>query len=262
MKIKYLILLLSSMVFFSYAENSSKLDPKNPLNYHPDFVGKIIKTNSDIISLDVPKRAEDPAFVPLKINIGQSQKDLFIKKIWVFVDNNPLPLVGLFEFGEVSEYADLAFKIRVNEHSFVRAIALTKDNELYQSSRFVKASGGCSAPVGSDLIEAKKRLGEMRFNTSKDATKLDSTLINLKIRHINLTGMQMDQVSRMRPLPHYVKKIEVSLDDKTVFLANTTFSISENPNFRFYMPNSENKQFKVKVLDTESSEFTDHFSYN
>lgn len=260
MKIKHLTLLLSIIAFFAYAQNSSTLDPKNPLNYYPDFAGKIINTNSDIISLDVPKRAEDPAFVPLKINIGQAQKDLFIKKIWVFVDNNPIPLVGLFEFGEASEYADLAFKIRINEHSFVRAIALTNDNELYQSSSFVKASGGCSAPIGSDLIEAKKRLGEMRLNSSKDVTKLDSTLINLKIRHINLTGMQMDQVSRLRPLPHYVKKIEVSLDGKTVFLADTTFSISENPNFRFYMPNGKNKQFKIKVLDTESSEFIDYFS--
>lgn len=72
--------------------------------------------------------------------------------------------------------------------------------------------------------------------------------------------MQMDQVSRLRPLPHYVKKIKVSFDDKIVFSAETTFSVSENPNFRFYVLNSKNKQLKIEILDTESLEFVDDFT--
>ncbi len=240
-----------------FADNFSKVDVKNPLYYYPDFIGKTVEVDNNIISLDAPKRAADPAFVPLKITTSHMQKDLFIEKIWVFVDNNPMPLVAVFEFGEASERADLAFNIRVNEHSFVRAIALTKSGQLYQANRFVKASGGCSAPVGTDITEGRKRLGQMRLGIEKN----NPSLVNLKIRHINLTGMQMDQVTRIRTLPHYVKSIKASLDGKTVFLAKTGFSVSEDPNFRFYVSSGKARnQLKIEVLDTESLKFVNDFS--
>lgn len=253
-----LILAVLLMPYYVFADNISKVDLKNPLYYYPDFIGKSIKTDSDVISLDLPKRAEDPAFVPLRINIGHTQKELFIKKIWVFIDNNPVPLAALFKFGEASKRADLAFKIRISKHSFVRAIALTEGDQLYQSSHFVKATGGCSAPVSTtDLVAARKKLGEMRLGVEKS----DPTLVNLKIRHINLTGLQTNQVTRLRELPHYVKNIKVSLDDKTVFLAKTGISVSENPNFRFYVSNGKtDNQLKIELLDIKDLKFVNDFT--
>lgn len=261
-------LMLSLFLLFSlnlsYAANpiSEKIatNLRNPLFYYPDFVGKTVKKDQNVLSLEIPKRAEDAAFVPLRINTKNSQKELFIKKIWVFVDENPLPLTAIFEFGKASEQANLAFKIRVDGNSFVRAIALTEKNELYQASRFVKASGGCSAPPGADIAEGRKHLGEMRMSSEANSSRIDSTLVNLKIRHLNLTGLQTNQVTRLRELPHYVKHIKVSLGDDIVFTAETTFSISENPNFRFYVLNSKNNNLKIEVEDTKGSEFTNDFT--
>ena len=53
--------------------------------------------------------------------------------------------------------------MRIDEYTFVRAIAETNDGQLYMATRFVKASGGCSAPPGKDAQEALATLGKMRL---------------------------------------------------------------------------------------------------
>ena len=132
------------------------------------FSGKNIKESNDIIEIDAPYRAEDPALVPLKIisKIKQT-KDKYIKKITVLVDKNPFPFVGEFEFTPETGKADLAMRVRVNTYSYIRAIAEMNDGQLYMSKKFVKASGGCSAPIGADLDAAMKRLGKMKFKVVK-----------------------------------------------------------------------------------------------
>jgi len=77
------------------------------------FSGKSIEESNNIIELDAPVRAEDPALVPLKINTKIKQSNgSYIKKILVLVDKNPFPFVGEFEFTPYSGKADLAMRIR------------------------------------------------------------------------------------------------------------------------------------------------------
>src|SRR3984885_8161360 len=45
----------------------------------------------------------------------------------------------------------------------VHAVAELSDGQLYVVSTFVKASGGCSAPMAKNPEEAKTNLGQMRF---------------------------------------------------------------------------------------------------
>lgn len=40
----------------------------------------------------------------------------------------------------------LATRVRVDDYSYVRAVAETADGKLHMVKAFVKASGGCSAP--------------------------------------------------------------------------------------------------------------------
>ena len=128
------------------------------------FSGSKIEESNAVIELDAPVRAEDPALVPLKINSKIKQTDdSYIKKILVLVDKNPFPFVGEFEFSPHSGKADLAMRIRVNTYSYIRAIAEMNDGKLYMAKKYVKASGGCSAPVGADLDAAMLRLGKMKF---------------------------------------------------------------------------------------------------
>jgi sulfur-oxidizing protein SoxY len=57
------------------------------------FAGKSIEESSDVIEIDAPYRAEDPALVPIKIVSKVPQtRDSYIKKILVLVDKNPFRL--------------------------------------------------------------------------------------------------------------------------------------------------------------------------
>ena len=157
------------------------------------FAGQAIAESDQAIELDAPLRAEDPSLVPVKVSskIKQTPKQ-YIKKILVLVDNNPYPYVGEFEFSPDSGKADIAMRIRVNSNSWIRAIAQMNDGTLTMTKKFVKASGGCSAPSGANSDEALARLGKMKFKLDGEVKAGEPTLVQLMISHPNITGMQMD----------------------------------------------------------------------
>ncbi|MCK5830714.1 MAG: quinoprotein dehydrogenase-associated SoxYZ-like carrier [Methylococcales bacterium] len=215
------------------------------------FSGKKIQTSIDIIEVEAPYRAEDPALVPLKIisKIKQT-KERYIKRLTVFVDKNPFPFVGEFEFTPESGKADIAMRVRVNTYSYIRAVAEMNDGKLYMSKKFVKASGGCSAPIGADLDAAMKRLGKMKFKMGKSVKTDEPTLMQLLISHPNITGMQMDQVTRFIKKSHFVDKIKVTFDGQPVLTAKIDIAISADPNFRFYFVPSKKGELKAEFSDT------------
>jgi hypothetical protein len=105
--------------------------------------------SEELIELDTPVRAEDAAFVPLKIKAKIPQtRERYIKTITLIIDKNPSPVAGTFHFTPQSGRADLAMRIRVNEYSPVRAIAETSDGRFYdvqpvhQGQRRVFSPGG------------------------------------------------------------------------------------------------------------------------
>jgi sulfur-oxidizing protein SoxY len=216
------------------------------------FSGKTIEESNNIIELDAPVRAEDPALVPLKINTKIKQtNDSYIKRILVLVDKNPFPFVGEFEFTPYSGKADLAMRIRVNTYSYVRAIAEMNDGKLYMSKKYVKASGGCSAPVGADLDAAMQRLGKMKFRLDDGVKTKEPTLVQLLISHPNLSGMQMDQVTRFVKKSHFVKDMKVTFNDNLILTAKTDIAISSDPNFRFYFIPEQAGALKAEITDTQ-----------
>ncbi|MFZ2405810.1 MAG: quinoprotein dehydrogenase-associated SoxYZ-like carrier [Methylobacter sp.] len=215
------------------------------------FAQQAIEESDNVIELEAPVRAEDPALVPLKVTSKIKQtKDHYIKRILILVDNNPYPFVGDFEFTPESGKADIAMRIRVNSNSNIRAIAQMNDGKLTMTKKFVKASGGCSAPVGANLDEAMARLGKMKFRLEGDVKVGEPTSVQLMISHPNITGMQMDQVTRFIKKAHFVKDVKVSFNGKPVLTAKTDIAISTDPNFRFYFVPDKAGDLKVDVTDT------------
>lgn len=215
------------------------------------FAGQAIEESDKVIELEAPVRAEDPALVPFKIVSKISQtKENYIKRILVLVDNNPFPFVGDFNFTPESGKADIAMRIRVNSNSHIRAIAQMNDGKLIMTKKFVKASGGCSAPIGADLDEAMSRLGKMKFRLDGDVKAGEPTSVQLMISHPNITGMQMDQVTRFIKKAHFVKDVKVSFNGKPVLTAKTDIAISTDPNFRFYFVPEKAGELKAEVTDT------------
>ena len=214
------------------------------------FSGKTIKESNDIVEINAPYRAEDPALVPIKIisKIKQT-KDVYIKKIIILIDKNPFPFVGEFGFTPETGKADLAMRVRFNSYSYIRAIAEMNDGQLFMTKKFVKASGGCSAPIGADLDAAMKRLGKVKFKLNKNNKVGEPLQSQLLISHPNITGMQMDQVTRFVKKSHFVDQLKITFDGKPVLTAKIDIAISADPNFRFYfIPN------KAGVLKAEFSD--------
>ena len=210
-----------------------------------------------VIVLDTPKRAEDAAIVPLAIRARFPQaKDRYIERIWLIIDNNPSPIAAVFNFTLESGRADIETRVRIEEYTYVRAVALTNDGKLYMAVNYVKASGGCSAPAGKDAIAAKASLGKMRLRVNDGAEIGRPAVAQLMVSHPNDSGLAMDQVTRSYATPHFVRRVEVRYGGKLVMNADVDFSISENPNFRFYFVPDGEGELDAKVVDNQDLEFS------
>ena len=77
-----------------------------------------------------------------------------------------------------------------------RLIAELNDGSLSMAHGFIKASGGCSAPVGTDLEQALTRLGKMKLKVGGMAPAAQPLPTQLRISHPNITGMQLSRRHR------------------------------------------------------------------
>ncbi|MGD9871967.1 MAG: quinoprotein dehydrogenase-associated SoxYZ-like carrier [Thauera sp.] len=221
------------------------------------FQARTIDTAADtIISLEAPERAQDAAIVPISIRTHVEQRpERFIERVYLMIDNNPSPVGAIFHFTPASGRADIETRVRVDAYTHVRAIAEMNTGELYMTTRFVKASGGCSAPPGKDMTAAMASLGKMRFRVEGEVEPGKPALAQLMISHPNNSGLVMDQLTRMYTPAHFVRRIQVSYAGQPVLSADVDFSISENPNFRFYFVPTGEGELKAEVIDTNALRF-------
>ena len=209
--------------------------------------------------LEAPARAEDAATVPIEVRIpGLFAKD--VKTLTLVVDQNPSPIVGTFTYGDAAGSGDriLTTRIRVNQYSYVRAIAETVSGQLYMVSRFVKASGGCSAPATKDPAEAAKEMGRMQIKTAIKAEPGIGHQALVMIKHPNNSGLQMDPVSHGYTPANIVSKMQIFTGSKLVFEMEGGISISENPNFRFSYDGNPADTMRVEAEDSMGHRFEGH----
>jgi sulfur-oxidizing protein SoxY len=211
-----------------------------------------------LLTLEVPARAVDAAVVPVAVRTRlPAGSTLYVRKVYLVIDANPSPVGAIFSFTPEAGRADIETRVRVDAYSVVRAIAETSDGRLHMATGFVKASGGCSAPAGADAAAALASMGQMRFRVDGN-TKADAPVqAQLAISHPNHSGLAMDQNTRLFTPAHFVRKVDVSYGGKPVMSADIDFSISENPNFRFYfLPQGGAGELRATVVDTQDKRFT------
>jgi sulfur-oxidizing protein SoxY len=231
------------------------------------FQSRPIATATDeVISLDVPLRAEDAAIVPIAIKTRLPQTAArHIDKVYLIIDNNPSPVSAIFQFTPLSGRADIETRVRIDEYTHIRAIAETNDGQLHMSTRFLKAAGGCSAPPGKDAQAALATLGRMKFRVEGDVSANPAgnqpVLAQLMISHPNNSGLAMDQVSRLFTPAHFVRQVRVTYGGQLVMAADVDFSISENPNFRFYFLPRGDGELKAEVVDSNDLRFEAALKY-
>jgi sulfur-oxidizing protein SoxY len=216
-----------------------------------------LDADASVIALETPPRAMDAAIVPIAVRgrIPQSP-ERYIRKIWLVVDRNPSPMGAEFTLTPASGRADMETRIRIEQYTHVRAVAELNDGSLFMAVRYVKAAGGCSAPAGKDLAAAMSSIGRIRLRVTGDPVAGEPVPAQLMVSHPNVTGLAMDQLTRQYAPAHYVRHVEVSYDGTPVMQAEVDFSISENPNFRFWFVAGGPGELSARVLDSEGLEFS------
>jgi sulfur-oxidizing protein SoxY len=217
---------------------------------------KISEDSRGVIELETPVRAADGAVVPIAIRtqIEQTQAR-YIRKVYLVIDKNPSPVGATFTFTPASGRAEIETRVRVEEYTHVRAIAEFNDGGLVMQTRYVKASGGCSAPAGKDLAEALANIGKMKMRIEGDAVAGQPVLAQLMVSHPQVSGLAIDQLTRLAPPPHYVRTIDISYAGQPVMSADVDFTISENPSVRFWFVPAASGELRARVVDSNDLKF-------
>lgn len=221
------------------------------------FGDRELLNGAEMITLEAPVRAEDAAIVPLAVKMPAAFANT-VTKLTLIIDKNPSPVVGTFAYGPAAGKGDrmLSTRVRMDQYSDVRAIAETADGKLYMVSKFVKASGGCSAPASKDAEEAAKSLGKMQIKTAIGKTSEGlAPEAQIAIKHPNTTGMQMDQLTGLYAPARYINKIEVKSGTNVVFTVEGGISFSEDPSIRFSYGGSPSDPMDVTAEDSDGTKF-------
>jgi sulfur-oxidizing protein SoxY len=240
------------------AQRSQAVEPSDPW---PDlvrdvFAGRRLADGSGLIAIDMPARAEDAGIVPVTLRATIPSGDKRVPVAFtLIIDKNPAPVAATFKVG--SGVTMISTRVRVNDYTNVHAVAELTDGQLYVVSTFVKASGGCSAPMGKNAEEAAANLGQMRFR--QFARSNAAYEAQVMIRHPNNSGLQRDQISHLYIPLFIVRELRLWQGDELLFEMEGGISISEDPNFRFsYQPNGS-ATFRAEALDTEGHVFKDEW---
>ena len=219
------------------------------------FGERPIRTGADsLVQLIVPLRAAYGASVPVKIVAKLPQSaDRYVRRLTLLVDKNPSPVAAVLSLSPELGQADFETRIRVDEYGHVRIIAELNTGELHMDSRYVKVSGGCSAPPNR---ENPQLIGRTQFRLPAGLQPGQLTAAEVTVMHPNDTGFELNQITVMYIPPYFVRSLKVQYDGRPLFEAETDFSISENPSWRFnFVPRAGSGLLTAEVEDTKEGRY-------
>lgn len=207
------------------------------------------------VTLEAPYRAEDAALVPLTVRLPAATAAT-AKKLMLVIDKNPAPLVADFTFGPAAGAGErvLETRVRIDMYSNVRAIVETNDGKLLMATKFVKAAGGCSAPALKDTDAVLAEAGKMQIKVLAN-TADGQREGQLKIRHPQYSGLQLNQATGYYIPAKFLRVIEVQRGGERVFRMEGGISLSEDPNIRFTYAPGGDETLVVTAEDTDGRTF-------
>ena len=111
----------------------------------------------------------------------------------------------------------------------------------------------------ADFAAAMDRIGSMKFRALPAEKASDLVVGQFLLSHPNITGMQKDQKTQLIRPEHYVKTIRLYQGDTLIMTAETGFSVSADPSFRyFFRPNGAAK-LRAEVEDSKGLKWEEQF---
>ena len=217
------------------------------------FPGKRLQQGNGVVQVIAPLRAAYGASVPIKVISKLAQKpELYVRRLHLVVDKNPSPVAISLDLSTEIGQADFETRLRVDEYSHVRVVSELSNGELHTDSRYVKTSGGCSAPPNRDALHL---IGKTVLKLPTGASMNGLTTADVTVIHPNDTGFELNHITVMYIPPHFVRSIKVSYAGRKVFDADLDFSVSENPTLRFnFVPHGAG-ELRAEVADSKDGQF-------
>jgi sulfur-oxidizing protein SoxY len=216
----------------------------------------VVEAPAALLVLRAPPRAADAAVVPIAVEMHpEAVGAARVVAVTLIADRNPSPVAAVLRFGTGARAGQIETRLRIEEPTMLRAVAELDDGRLYTTARHIKAAGGCSAPVGT--AEPGDTVGRMRLVAERDDAGHPTGQLLVAVRHPNVSGLAMDQVTRLYAPAWYVRHLVVALDDVVVLEAEIDFSLSENPTVRFTtdLP-TDGRTLRATAVDTREQAFT------
>jgi sulfur-oxidizing protein SoxY len=224
---------------------------------HAIFGDRVVEDAGDLVAIDAPARAEDAAIVPVAIRVATTLAPE-IRGLYLVIDDNPSPLAAHFLLGPIADAREIATRVRIDDYTYLHAIAETSGGRLYGTARFIKAAGGCSAPASKDQTLALERLGKMKLSFT-DRSRSDAPIkLKLLISHPNNSGLQMDPVTRSYTPADFMQTLDVNYNGQPIFRLESDIAISEDPSFDFSLRPSDPAApgvITAEVLDSSQRHF-------
>lgn len=229
------------------------------------YKDRVILPSKGELTLEAPYRAKDDRRVPVTIK-SKFIDGRTIKKITLIIDDNPMPVSAVYNMKAPRKSASFSSFMRFNGPSPLRAIVEASDGKLYMVEKYVKTSGlgACAAPPIGDPKELMAGIGTMKlqpvkpYENVRKATQIKRSA-HLTIKHPNLTGLQMDQITLQYILARFVKTIDVSHGDTPLFSLTSSISFSQNPELTFDYLYNGSEDITVKLVDTDEATFKQVF---
>ena len=227
---------------------------------HAIFGDHAVKEGGDLVRIEAADRAEDAAIVPVTIALAEPLRK-HVRNLYFVIDDNPSPLAAVFRFGSAAEPRSIATRVRIDDYTYLHAVAELDDGTLYQSRRFIKAAGGCSAPAAADQEAALKRLGKMKLAFQGTPQLGQPVTAQLLISHPNSSGLQMDQVTRNYVPADFIQQVRVTYAGEPVLTVDSDIALSEDPSLRFAFVPKQPGDLKVEVDDSSRRHFQQHWPF-
>ena len=187
---------------------------------HEKYLNSETVVFDDRVKVFAPNVAEDSMNVPVSFDAAELEN---IQEIVVIADLNPIPLVLRYFPDKIAPY--LAFRIKLQQGSPVRAAVKTSDNIWHVGSTWVDAAGGgCTLPsIGTSSGDWTSTLGKVSANIW-ERTDNSPNRLRIKVMHPMDTGLAPGIPA------FYIEQMTLSdKDGKQLARLEVYEPISENP---------------------------------
>ncbi|TCT19768.1 quinoprotein dehydrogenase-associated SoxYZ-like carrier [Thiobaca trueperi] len=214
------------------ADDSPRAGMADPLgsprweNLRRAFFGDAEVVFDDRVKVNAPAVADEPLNVPVAVDASALTG---VEEVLVLVDFNPIVRALRFEPGEAR--ASLAFRLKLNESTPIRAAVRTADGVWHLGGARVTTSGGaCTQPsAGSGASDWQQDLNQVG---SRLWQRPDGSLrLRLRIVHPMDTGLA-------KGIPvFYIETLEITAGDgRSLMRIEPAEPVAENPVFTLDIP--------------------------